>query len=213
MNAKKLYFGFIGLLVLLGIGLLVGAYEANGILGHKSRQLADLKAKANSLGQQQLQLAQDKKDIAANKDLNDIAKSVVPQDKQPAEAVREIVNLAQRNGITHLSSITFPSSTLGGSSTPGAVSSTFANPNSKANQLTQLTPVKNIKGVSGVYTLQITVQQSQNDKVPYSNFIGFLKGLEQNRRTSQVSAISIQPDAKDPNSVSFTLTIDEYIKP
>ena len=40
-----------------------------------------------------------------------------------------------------------------------------------------------------------------------------MAALENNRRTALVSAIALQPDAKDPNNVGFTLTIDEYIKP
>jgi hypothetical protein len=78
------------------------------------------------------------------------------------------------------------------------------------NNLTQLTPVK---GITGVYDLKITVQQTENAAVPYSTFITFLEKLEQNRRTAQVSSISVTPSTKNPNLVAFTLIIDEYIKP
>lgn len=199
MSSKKLFYGLVGLLVFLAAGLLVSVREANTLLSNESKTLVGLKAEGKALADQQAQLARDKKDIAKYAELNTIAKSVVPQDKDQAEAVREIVNLAAQSGIGKLSSITFPPSTLGG---PAAKKTSGA--------LTQVTPVK---GVAGVYDLQITVAQANTDPVPYSSFTTFLAKLEQNRRTAEVSSITVQPDAKDPNRVSFTLVIDEFIKP
>jgi hypothetical protein len=98
-----------------------------------------------------------------------------------------------------LSSITFPTSTL------GSISAGASNPN-----LTQLLPVA---GISGVYELQITITQDSSSRIPYSQFITFLSKLEQNRRTAQVSSITVQPDAQHPNNVAFTLIINEFIKP
>lgn len=198
MNSKKLYFGLIGLLVLLGLGILVSAREANALLENKSKTLATLKVSEQAMDDQKTQLAKDKKDIATYADLNNIAKSVVPQDKDQAEAVREIVNLASKSGISQLSSIAFPPSTLGGTSVK------------TAKGLTQVTPVK---GIPGVYDLQITVTQANTSEVPYNNFITFLTKLERNRRTAEVSSITVQPDQKNSGTVAFTLVIDEFIKP
>ncbi len=200
MNSKKLYYILIGVLVLCGVGLVFGAREANSLLTSQSQKLVGLKATNQATDEQKTQLAQDKKDIATYSDLNTIAKSVVPQDKDQAEAVREIVNQASASGIPRLSSITFPVSTLGGTA---AVKS--------PKGITQVTPVKDIPGV---YDLQITVSQaSGKDEVPYSAFITFLQKMEQNRRTAEVSSITVQPDSKDPSQVAFTLVIDEFIKP
>lgn len=209
MSSKKLYFVLVGLLVLLGVGIVGGAYEADSLLRQRSATLVSQKAKSAALDAEQKQLVQDKKDIQTYGNLNAIATSIVPQDKDQAEAVREIVNIAQQSNIPHLSSISFPTSTLGGLA--GAVGAT-ASPTASAskNNLTQLTPVK---GIAGVYTLQITVQVSDTAAVPYSTFISFLEKLEQNRRTSQVSNISVTPNAQNPSLVAFTLVIDEYIKP
>jgi hypothetical protein len=198
MNSKKLFYILCGFLVLLGLGMLLGIQQANTVLTARSKTLVDLKATDKATAVQKQQLVKDKQDIAKYQDLNTIAKTVVPQDKDQARAVREIVNLANQSGISKLSSIAFPASTLGGTKvkTP--------------NGLTQVEPVK---GVAGVYNLQITVTQANTDPIPYSNFIGFLSRLEQNRRTAQVSSITVQPDPKSPNMVSFTLVISEYIKP
>lgn len=214
MNSKKLYYILIGVLVLCGVGLVFGAREANSLLETQSQKLVGLKASDQATTDQKSQLTQDKKDIANYSDLNSIAKSVVPQDKDQAEAVREIVNLASASGIPQLSSITFPPSTLGATVPTASASTSASSSTTKAASpkgITQVTPVKDIPGV---YDLQITVAQaSGKDEVSYNSFLTFLKKLEQNRRTAEVSSITVQPDAKNPNQVSFTLVIDEFIKP
>ena len=199
MNSKKFFYGLIGVLVLLGLGLLVSVREANMLLEHQSKTLAGLKAQSQAVSKQQVQLAKAKRDIATYSELNNIARSVVPQDKDQAEAVREIVNLAAQSGIPKLSSVAFPPSTLGGAATKKT-----------SSKLTQVTPVK---GITGVYDLQITITQANTDLVPYASFTSFLSKLEQNRRTAQVSSITVQPDPKTPSLVAFTLVIDEFIKP
>ena len=201
MNSKRLYFllltGFV-ILVLLTAGV---AYGANTLLASQSKKLADAKANSQSLANQESQLKKNKADIVKYGDLNKIAQSIVPQDKDQAEAIREITNLAQQSGIGQLSSITFPASTLG-TALPTVGGGT--------NKITQVTPVK---GIPGVYDLQITVSQDGSRKVPYNTFITFLSKLEQNRRTAQVSSITVQPDSNDPSQVAFTLVLDEFIKP
>jgi hypothetical protein len=199
MTSKKVYFGIIGLLIFLGMGILLSAHEANTLLEKQSSTLITLKAKNQALSLDQKQLIQDNEDIAKYADLNTIAQSVVPQDKDQAEAVREIVNLAAQSGITQLSSITFPASTLGNGTTIKT-----------SGGLTQVTPVD---GIPGVFDLQITITQANTSEVPYNDFTTFLARLEQNRRTAEVSSITVQPDQKQPNMISFTLVIDEFIRP
>lgn len=199
MNSKKLYFALIGVLVLLGIGTLASVSEANSILEGQSKTLVHAKAADAAANMQKVQLATDKKDVLKYTELNQIAQSVVPQDKDQAAAVREIVALANQSGIPRLSSIAFPPSTL------GAVTKS----KTATSQFTQVSPVK---GIPGVYDLQITVTQSGQDTVPYGNFVSFLSKLEQNRRTALVSSISVQPDPKSPGVVGFILVIDEYIR-
>lgn len=198
MDSKKLHYILAGLLVLLGIGLLISAREANALLESRSNTLASLKASDQAATTQKAQLAKDKQDITTYTELNNIARSVVPQDKDQAEAVRQIVNLASQSGIHQLSSVSFPASTLGGA--------TVKTPKG----LTQVTPVK---GIPGVYDLQITVIQSSSAEVSYNSFTSFLKKLEENRRTAQVTSISVEPNPKSANQVAFTLVIDEFIKP
>lgn len=220
MNGQRVYYLMIGLITILVIGLFAGAYETNSLLGSQATSLTKLKAKSKALGKEQQSLISAKRQIKANSDFNAIATSIVPQDKDQAKAVREIVNIASNNGIA-LGSITFPASTLGASvaPVPGASSAAgkapakpFANSgsNSKSSALSQLQPVKNIPGV---YDLQIMVSGDPSQSVDYNQFISFLADLEHNRRTAQVSAITLSPDPKNAKNLTFSLTLDEYIKP
>lgn len=208
MSTKRVYYVMLGLVGLLFIGVLIGTYQANGILQNKAKKLIDLKLQSQVVSSQQTGLQKAKKQVEQYSGFEETAKSIVPQDKDQAEAVREIANLAKESGIQRLSSVTFPLSTLGGAA--GTSSSTKPAQSAAKSSLTQLTPVK---GIAGVYSLQITIQQTSESAIPYSQFLTFLSKLEQNRRTAQVSSIILQPDSTRPNMVAFTLVINEFIKP
>jgi hypothetical protein len=195
MDTKKLNYLLIAATAMLAIALFGSGMIANRILTNKSVQLSKLKAESQVTSDLQDVIKKDKADIAKYSDLNTIAQSVVPQDKDQAQTVSEIVKIANESKIAKLSSITFPASTLG---SPGSSS------------ITQVTAVT---GIPGVYLLPITITQDTSSAIPYSQFITFLQKLENNRRTSQVTAINIQPDSKTPQNISFTLTVNEYIKP
>lgn len=215
MNAKRLNLALTAVIAILALALVIGAYEINSVLTTKSAKLTSLKAKKLAADQQAISLKKAKKDIQKYAALNKIAKSVVPEDKDQAEAVREIVNIAAANNVS-LSAINFPASSLGQlaptAAVPTSSSATVktAKPGSSARSLSQLVPVKNI---SGIYQLPITVVGDPNNPVQYTEFISFLNALENNRRTAQVSAITLSPDVKNHNRLTFTLTLNEYIKP
>lgn len=216
MTSKRLYMVLLGCIGLLAVALVAGTYGTRSLLASRAQALTKLKAQSAALDQEQLSLKKAQKDIKTYADLVKITKAVVPEDKDQAEAVREIVNIAADNSID-LASITFPASSLGGTATGSTVASptttsipTAASGNSKSGALSQLTPVK---GISGVYAQQITVTSSIARPVPYSKFINFLSALEHNRRTAQVNTISIQPDKNNSGLLSFTLGLNEYIKP
>ncbi len=220
MSSKRVHLIMVIIIGLLIVGLVAGAYGANGLLTKQATNLTALKAKNSALDKEQTSLVLAKRQIQKYADLNKIVMSIVPQDKDQAVAVREIVTIADKNGIK-LGSVTFPASSLGVGATAaptaaGAASAASSKPfttpgsTSKNNGLSQLQVVKNIPGV---YDLQITVQGDPNSSVPYTQFIGFLSDLEHNRRTAQVSTIALQPDTKNSKNVTFSLTLDEYLKP
>lgn len=198
IDSRKVYIGLIVLLILFGACLLYGAHVADSLLASRSQMLVNLKAQNQAADDEKVQLVQDKNEINKYASLNQIAESVVPADKNQAETVREITNLASESGISQLSSITFPPSTLGGTSIK------------TSSGLTQVTPVK---GLGGIDELQITIAQSDSALVPYSDFTQFLSKLEQNRRTAEVTSITVNPSPKTPNMIAFTLVLEEYLKP
>lgn len=218
MTSKQLHLSLLIALGVLFLGLLGGVYGTNKLLTNQANTLLGLKAKDQALAQEQLILNKAKKDVAAYDSLNQIAQAVVPQDKNQAEAVQEIVNIAAANGVT-LASINFPASTLGLSPSGAASTGTSSGStgtvrpvsgNSKSASLSQLTPVRNIPGV---YELPITINGNPNKPVQYEKFISFLSALEHNRRTAQVQTIAIQPSAQNRDLLTFNLTLSEYIKP
>lgn len=211
MNSKRIYYGMVAGLVLLMLAVVGSAYVGNGLLQTQSKKLVDLKLRSQVLDLEKTSLTKAKEDIETYQSLNKIAKSIVPQDKDQANAVREIVKIAAESDIKP-SSITFPASTLG-TSANGAVpvAGTPAPVVSEGTSaLSQLKPVKDIKGV---YVLKITITVDPTSPIPYNKFIDFLSRLEQNRRTAQVSDIVLQPTPLDRNMLAFTLTLDEFIKP
>lgn len=197
MSAKRVYLLLWVSLGALLVALLVATHGVSSMLSKKSDELASSKAEVNQLHSQQTSLAKSKEDIEKYAELETITKAIVPQDKDQAQAVREITSIAAANRVS-LTTITFPSSTLGARSV------------GSKGDLSQLTPVKNIPGV---YNLQITVGNNANATVTFSQLDAFLRGLENNRRTAAVSSLSIQPQSNSANRLVFTLVINTYIKP
>ncbi|HEV7454182.1 MAG TPA: hypothetical protein VGO07_02890 [Candidatus Saccharimonadales bacterium] len=198
MSAKRLYQLLLGSIGLCIVVLLAGMYISTAVLKKQSGQLVKAKTNSAVLDQKQQQLNKARADITKYKSLSEIAQNIVPQDKNQAQTVREIVAIAEANGIK-LGSITFPSSTLGG---VGVGSANAA--------LSQLKPVK---GIGGVYSLEIAIQSDTTQPSDYDQFISFLDALEHNRRTALVNGITILPDPTKPNKLSFTLNVSEYLKP
>lgn len=213
MSSKQLWYGLLGIILLLLATFGGGVYLSNSMLLGKSADISKKRTQLATLEQQDVSLTKAKKDIAKYQELSNIARGIVPQDKDQAQTVREIVNIAAASGV-ELGSLTFPTSSLGtaasGTGSSGSSSSSSSSKSANNPGLSQLKPVKDIPGV---YSLQIVVQSKTGSLPSYEKFSRFLSGLEQNRRTALVTTIQIQPDAQNPNLLGFTLTLEEYIKP
>ncbi|HET9174043.1 MAG TPA: hypothetical protein VFN56_02040 [Candidatus Saccharimonadales bacterium] len=226
MTAKRTYFALLGLIILLIVGVAGSAYEVDKLLHAKALQLANAKLKYQTLSDEQKGLLKDKQDIATYGDLNNITKQIVPQDKDQAEVIREIINIAASSSVTpgdhgvKIESISFPESTLGtatktlpASSGAAAAAPSSTTPSAAATSkasLSQLVPVPNIKGV---YKLEITIANDNQSEITYPMLYKFLSNLENNRRTAQVSSINITPDTNGRTYLTFSITLDTYIKP
>lgn len=220
MNSRKVFWVMSGVFSILVVGFFASIIYGNSVLKDSAGSLLDLKIQNRILNEQQTALAKAKNDLEKYKDFDTIAKTVVPQDKDQAKAVREIIKIAGQSGIT-IESFAFPASDLG-SATSGAPT-TNQNPDApksaadknnsvKKSPITQAVPVP---GVSGVYSLEMNIIQGGAEDAPAATFtqlITFLKLLENNRRTAQVTQIRIDPVGNSPY-LKFTLTINIFVKP
>jgi len=216
MTPKKFYFGMLGLNGLLLIVLIAGVVFGSILIKEQAGKLTKAKIQNKVIEQQQIQLTQAKKDIEKYQVLDNVTKTIVPQDKDQAKTVREINKLAEESGIT-LKGIAFSSSSLGQAAPPKATTTegeagATAAPKTAETAVPALTQVKPVDGIKGVYSLEIVVTSLETNPVPYSNFITFLEKLESNRRTAHVDKINVKP-TKDGGSVSFALTLNAYVKP
>lgn len=205
-SSLNTYIILLTILVIAVFGFVGGVYSLGRDFKNQSEVVAANKANVSELSSAQTGLSTAKKDVAQYSSLNSIAKAIVPQDKDQAETVRELTKIASQNSIK-LTTISFPSSTLGSRVTTTTSSGT---PTASSTDLSQLTPVK---GMSGVYNLQITISNNPKNTVTYNQLNAFLSDLENNRRTAAVSSINIVPNSKDPSRLVFTLVINTYIKP
>ena len=211
----------LGLSVLLFIALM---FVGLSVLSAKSREVVDLKLKDRTAEAQLSALKVAKAEIQTYAYFKDIAKKVIPSDKDQDQAVVEIFTLANESGLD-ISEITFPPSELGGTS--GAAT---ASPNSAPSTSSQSTPApsggtsksaisqaKPVEGISGLYSLKINIDPDAiGPTLPYSRFITFLQKLENNRRTAQITKVDIdpgEPEYSGPELINFTLELNIFIKP
>src|SRR5262249_10297725 len=112
MKSKNAFYMMIGVVVLLAGINLAALFIGRSLLKTRSDKLLSLKVDDEVLNDQQQALAQARKDLTKYTDLANVAKSIVPQDKDQAQTVREIYSIAAKHRIG-LQSITFPTSNLG----------------------------------------------------------------------------------------------------
>jgi hypothetical protein len=208
MNARKYFYVLSGALALLAIAVIAAVAGGNALLEEKAKKLSDLKIEKATMEQQEVALRQAKIDIEKHNQLNEIAKSIVPQDKDQAKTIREIIQIGNETGVP-IQSVTFESSNLGNTDKKNMPSqpSSDGSPTTKAPPVSQVQPVQ---GIPGVYTLEIKV--SSDSKVNYGNFLRFLERLETNRRTAHVASINLSP-SDNGTMVTFDLTLNAYLKP
>lgn len=211
MNAKKFSYMMTALVTILCLAVIGVVVIGDGLFKKQSEKLSSLKAQNQVIKEQEVSLAQAKADIEKYQDLDEIAKSVVPQDKDQAKTVREINTIASENGIK-LQQISFSTSNLG-QAVPKATTSTEEGESaSKTPAQPSISQVKPIPGISGVYGLEITVSSGDSNPVSYYRFLQFLEKLESNRRTAHVSNINVVP-TDNRNEVTFSLVLTAYLKP
>lgn len=208
MNSKQfrlVLIGILGITVVAFLGIWAGGLST---LKKQSNKMVELKVNNQTADAQLANLESSKKEVEKYSYFKSVANSVIPSDKDQAQAVFDINEIANEAGIT-IQSVTFPTSDLGSKAT----SATAAG--SKAVLLSQAKPVT---GISGLYSVELTITPATGAQVPadrqvtFTKFIDFLRRIENNRRTAQISQVNIQPlDQSD--QINFTLIINIFIKP
>jgi hypothetical protein len=220
VSAKKVFYGLVIISFVLCSLIIGSAVLGNTVFKKQFERLSELKARSKVLEQQSISLIKAKQDVENYSELNDITKQIVPQDKDQARTVREIIRIAQESNV-RLSGISFQPSSLG-DSRPAATAtteegaSTSTSPEEAANSPAAtdkaLTQVQPVSGIPGVFSLGITIEADENDPVSYDQFLTFLEKLESNRRTAHVGRISITPE-NNGTDVTFSLTLNAFVKP
>lgn len=219
MTSKRLYIILLacfGLLIVVGV---MGVWFGSKFLKKQAAEISALKVESIVLEEQQRSLVQAKKDIQTYAELEQIAKTIVPQDKDQARTVRELIKIAGESGV-RISAISFPTSTLGQAAKPTTTAptnnegeSTPSAPQPATPAAPKTTQVKAVEGIPGLFKMEISVQSDPSTPVQYSNLIAFLRKLEQNRRTAQVSNLTVTPSTDNRSLVTFNVLLNVYIKP
>lgn len=208
MSSKKAFYVMLASIFLLIILCGVLTYFGYKMIVKEGDKLEDAKLQAYVADEKKELLDQAIRDIDKYEELESIAKTVVPQQKDQAKTVLEIVELGKRAGIS-ITAVDFPASELG-EVKKKAGPATARNSAKTNHDLTQLTPVE---GLDGVYEMNIGITADPEIPVRYDQLIAYLKLLENNRRTAQVSNISITPNEDITNFVTFQLSLRIFVKP
>ena len=211
MSTKQNQLAMIGLLAFSVIIFIATSVVGLSILSSKSNKMVSLKLQSKTEEDQLTSLAAAKKQIQKYSYFNEVANSVIPNDKDQAQAVIDIFQMASASGIT-LQNIIFPASTLGAKAV--ATGATGSTPSS----ISPLSQAKPVSGIPGLYSLQITINPITGPDIPaaqavtYAKFLDFLNRIEHDRRTAQITQVNIQPQTQG-NSLNFSLAINIFIKP
>lgn len=216
-KARNLLFGLLGMGILIFIAV---SFIGTSMLSKKSKAMVELKVKSANIDAQLINLTQAKKDVEKYKSFNDIASTVIPKDKNQVQAIAEIFQIAEETGIL-LQSVSFPTSTLGAKPTTPATT-TPQTTGSATPTNTAISQAKPFSAVPGLYSLELNIKPQTGESLPpakqvtFTKFINFLTAIENNRRTAQITQVSIQPLNTAGNTddlIDFTLVLNVFIKP
>lgn len=220
MNSKRLRLILLGSIAVLVLAFAITYVLGTSMLVKKSQKMVGLKAESKALEGQLESLAKAKKEVQQYGYFKDVAKTVIPNDKDQAQAVVDIVKVANESGIA-LQSITFPVSNLGGATSSAPAATTAPSPTPAAGSApTGISQAKPVAGIAGLYSLELTITPDTNTQLPqdkqvtYSKMLDFLKRIERNRRTAQITKVDIQlQNIDDIELINFSLVINIFIKP
>lgn len=206
MSSRTMRWLLVTGLAVIGVVFIAILFGSFSMLNRQSQKLVDLKLQNHVADTQLVHLPDVKKQVATYGFFNDVAKTVLPADKDQAQAVSDIYQMASDSGIA-IQELTFPASSLGG--TTSSASNTSAK-----TVISQATPVS---GINGLYSIPLTISPQTGASVPadkkvtYDKFLTFMKHIENNRRTAQITKIDVTPTST--GDFNFVITVNLFIKP
>ncbi len=203
MNSKRLFLVSIAIIAALLLGFAGAFQQSTAMLKTQSEKLSDLKLTDIVLNKQKSDLDTAKRYIKEFSELEQVSKSIVPQDKDQANTIAELTSMAREADIPHVS-FSFLESNLGQA---GKKKNDKGPTDSNKTQVTELSDLK------GVYAMAITVSNRSLNPVTYDQILRYLELLESNRRTSQVTNIEIRPDQQAQGRFHFSIILNTYIRP
>jgi hypothetical protein len=202
MNAKKVYFSLIAIIVLLVIATAAVFYGANVLLEKSSSKLSQLKTENAVLEQNEKVYQKAKNDLAKYQDLESAVNEALPKEKDQAKALKELIQIGSTTGVK-IEKIEFTDSTLG-----DKAKTSTSSPAAAGSAVTQAKPIAGISGVQGI-EMKVTLSgPNEKTALNYNSFINFLDLVSNNRRSMQISNLNIQPNLKKAD-----LTINIFVKP
>jgi hypothetical protein len=200
--------------------LFLGVFSlGSAALSKESKKTVSLKVQSQTADAQLANLEQAKKQVDKYSFFKAVASTVIPNDKDQAAAVVEINKMADEAGIA-IQSITFPASSLGLSTSTTATGSQDATASSASTKA--ISQAKPVSGIAGLYSLELTITPESdantpaNKQITFAKMVDFLRRIENNRHTAQITDVNISPAGTTNNiskGLTFTLITNIFIKP
>lgn len=189
MTVKRVHQILVVLVVASAVVTVLGLYFANSKLTKLAEETATKKAEIQ-ITQNQIKAYERTKETVDSLDyVEELAQKVLPESKDESSIVAELSQFALRSRLA-VEQITFNEVVKSTAKTKDKTSATIP------------------KGVSVV---PITVQLKAGGT--YENLLNFLKSIEGNQRTMQVSNITLSPDEEDRTKLSqITVAINLYTR-
>jgi Tfp pilus assembly protein PilO len=184
MKAKQFFFVTLGVLCALVAGGGTGYFYASGLVKARTDTLRHRLASQTVADDEISSLANMKKTYEKLQPLIPSIEAALPRSKQQSEIALQLRSLAGSSGLS------LPSINFTASAGPAPTSQT-------------------VKGPSGVLALPISFQLTGT----YSQLQSFLRSLENLNRYTGVTSLSISRKDEKLKTLSFSLTINVYIKP
>ncbi len=217
LDSKKFRYVLLGVLLVCLTIFVATWFEGSSALHKKSQQMVDLKLKNQNADAELTNLQAAKKQVDKYSYFKEIAATVIPNDKDQGQALFDLSQMAAQSGIL-LQSVTFPTSNLGlkSLSIPSGTASTSTAPT--ASTSTVISQAKPVSGIPGLYSIQLTLTPQTGQNIPpqlqdlYPKMLKFLSLIENNRRTAQITKVTIEP-VQSSDQLGFNFTVNIFIKP